>query len=788
MQSRQLATLVIAALLGAAPWLRPAVAAGAEENLVRNPGFEVGKPGELPSDWGQQLENEATGTVALVDTLAHTGKQSLRIEHTNDKGYIHPNHELTLPPGVYAYRLWARSDTEIPFEMQVYDTRSWGGLGVPDDLQVNGMTGQQFSLRKDTWQRCEMVLSVTAAFPASLQIGLRKPGKLWLDDVEIVPIEPLLVLCDTGITPAVSFTAEEVQKRAGWNVLRDRATPIAGAAWLGNRSIGVAFRKGAPAAEFYAMMPGGAWKKLTELTPAGAGGDRAKAIRSFRVRENYLDEIVLDVSFETAAGKSLVVRYRMQQNRAYIETEAREGAESVVATCGSAFAVVPDWFGGDLVVNAAKTAAERVRFPRENQLLQLVEGGDAILAFVWLSSEQNVTATLAGEGEKRVIAETELGYCRGQRGNVWVGALTAPGIWRQKRISELTDMKGNKVGSDLPFAAQWRVDFRRQQDGLIDSWVPTSRRKDGNWEYCRDNGSRTMWTSCRDDLVYPAFTQDNGLYLVNTTFANAMQHTFFRGADDLTFDPADVALAYPYERSAATPADVVLVNDLLQQTLEETPAFQLYSRVTPVTTPSHRYPATCAITAEYEKAFEQGAEQKQRRKLLEDLRRMDYFVTTKRERIEEYMTWMRAEHGWLLRQKAESPALAPLVDRFDLFLTRLDDTYHKGRGPYIKTTADAMALADQVEALIDSPAATPADQGEPAGKFAKAQELGKQTRSIGGAQDAMVGYMRQIVKELRQTAGYAMLQAKDEAEFACAREMRQRTLDMLWQTNGHEWR
>jgi hypothetical protein len=786
MQSRHYAALTLMALLAAAPRLRSA--ADAEANLVRNPGFEAGQPGGLPTDWSQQLENDATGTVALVETLAHTGKQSLRIDHTNDKGYIHPNHEVTLPPGVYAYRVWARSDTDISFNLEVYDTRSWGGLGVAEDLQVNGMTGQEFSLRKDTWQRCDLVISATVAFPASLQIGLRKLGHLWLDDVEIVPIEPLLALYDTGTTHPACLSPEDVQKREGWKAVRDRTTPFTGDAWLGNRTLGVAFRLGAPAAETYALMPGGAWKKLTDLTPVGRGGDRAKAIRAVRVREHYLEEIVLDVSFETAAGKSLTVRYRLQQNRAYVETEAREGTESVVATCGSRFAVVPDGFGGDLVVNAEKTAAEHVRLPRENLLLHFVEGGDAILAFVWLSADQNVTATLAGEGEKRVLVETELGYRRDQRGNVWVGALTAPAIWRQKRISELTDMKGNKVGGELPFAAQWRVDFRRQQDGLIDSWVPTVKRQNGNWEFCRDNGSRTMWTSCRDDLVYPAFVQDKGLYLVNTKFANAMQHTFFPGADDLSFDPADVALVYPYERSAATPAEAILVNDLLQQTLEKTPAFQLYSRVAPVSTPSHRYPATCAITAEYEKAFEQGTELKQRRKLLDDLRRMDYFVTTKRERIEEYMTWKRAEHDWLLKQRTQSPQLAPLVERFELFLTRLDDTYNKGRGPYMKTTADAMALVDQVEALIDRPAAPPTGTSDAPTKFAQAQELGKQTRSIGGAQDAMVGYLRQIVKELRQTAGYAMLLAKDEAEFACAREMRQRTMDMLWQTNGHEWR
>jgi len=749
-------------------------------NLVRNPGFEEGPPGADPAAWGRQSEGGAEGTVAITDRLAHGGKQSLLVESTGDKGYIHPNHELTLPPGTYTYRVWARSDTDLALHMEIYDTRSWSVQGAPDDLQVNGMTGRQFSLRRDTWQPCEMVVTATVAFPASLQVGLRTRGRLWLDDVEVVPIAPLLDLADLGRPHPAALTPEELQQRTGWKAIADRTAPIAGDVWLGNRQVGVAFRRGAAAAEYYAAMPGGAWKKLSDLTPVGTGGDRAASVSAFRVREVYPDLAVLDVTFATAAGKAVEVRFRLQPNRAFVETEPRQGAERLVASCASAFAVVPDGFAGDLVVNAARTPAERLRFPRENLLLQCVEGGEAILVFAWLSPNQEVAATLQGQGTERVLATTELGYRWDQRASVWIGTVAAPAVWRQKPIAEMKDMKGNRVGGDLPFAAVWRVDFRRREDGLIDPWVPISKRADGNWENCRDNGSRTMWTSCRDDLNCPAFLQDNGLYLVNTRFANAMQHTFFKGARDLTFDPADVALVYPYERSSATPGDVALVNDILRQALEQTPAFELAGRTGPVSMPSHRYPATCAITAEYEKAFEQKAEKTQRRRLLEDLRRMDFFVTTKRERVEEYMGWMRDQQGWLAAQKQTQPGLAALAERFTGFLGRMNDCYTKDRGPYMKATADAMALVDQVEALIDGPATDD--------RLARAQELGKQTRSIGGAQDAMVGYLRQIVKELRQTAGYAMLQSQTEAEFTCAREMRERTLEMLWQTNGHEWR
>lgn len=777
-------------LLGLAPCLLP-VAAHADKtvaptNLVQNAGFEEGEVGGDPAHWSRQNEGGAEGVVAIDGGVAHGGRSSLRIDHTNDKGYLHPIQNMMVPPGAYLYRAWARTDADVTFCMQVYDTRSWSDGKMPDDLQVDGMTGQEFSIRKGAWQRFEMPVTVTAGFPASLQIGLRERGRLWLDDIEWVPTLPRLVLADMGQTHARGLTPEELEGRERWKIISDRGAAIAGDAWLGNQHVGIIFRKGAPSAEYHGRMPGGGWKKLSDLTPVGAGGKRAKAIRSFKIAEIYPDEIALDVVFDGDGGKTVIVRYRLRQDRCYFESESREGAEKVEATCASKFAVLPDWFGGDIVVSAEKTPAARLRFPSERMLLQFIEGGDAILMFVSLTGDQKIGATLSGEGGGRAFTSTEIEYRRDQRAGVWIAALAAPAIWHQKRISELTDIQGNRLDWKPPFEASWRVDFRRQQDGLIDSWVPTFKKKDGNWEDCRDNGSRTMWTSCRGDLSYPAFFQDGSLYLVGTKFEGAMRQTFFRGEEDLSFDPNDVALVYPYERNHATPPDAHLVADVLRQALERTPEFQLHSKMFPVEMARHRYPATCAVTAHYEKAFEQAEEIKQRRKLIEELRRMDFFVLTKRERIEEYMAWMRREHDWLLGQKAGNPGLAPLVDRMDQFMARINDTYTQGRGTHMKTPADCMALADRVEALIDAPAA--GEGGAAPDKYELAKDLGKQTRAIGGAQDSVLGCMRQIVKELRQTAGLAMLQAKDDAEFGCAREIRERTMELLWQTCDHEWR
>ena len=180
-------------------------------NLVRNAGFEDGEVGKLPTAWGQEKEMGAEGTVALSDKQAHSGTRSVCIEHTNDKGYIHPDGNAVLKPDTYLYRLWAFSDADSSFTMELYDARAWA-KPRPEVLQFGrGLMSQTYALRKDTWTRCEMAISVTEACPVSLQIGLRTRGRLWLDDVELVSCPAQLVLADTGTAHPGSLSPDEIK-------------------------------------------------------------------------------------------------------------------------------------------------------------------------------------------------------------------------------------------------------------------------------------------------------------------------------------------------------------------------------------------------------------------------------------------------------------------------------------------------------------------------------------------------------------------------------------------------
>ena len=167
-----------------------AVAQSNADGLIKNGGFEEGTPGALPASCGIEKESGAAGTVVIDNTQSHSGKQSILINMTSDSGYLHPDLNVTLKPGSYILRAWAKMEPEQSFLMQIYDTRAWADK-KPAVLQLEGkgILSKECRANNRDWSKFEVELNVTEEFPASIQIGLTKPGKLWLDDVEIVPSE-----------------------------------------------------------------------------------------------------------------------------------------------------------------------------------------------------------------------------------------------------------------------------------------------------------------------------------------------------------------------------------------------------------------------------------------------------------------------------------------------------------------------------------------------------------------------------------------------------------------------
>jgi hypothetical protein len=386
-------------------------------------------------------------------------------------------------------------------------------------------------------------------------------------------------------------------------------------------------------------------------------------------------------------------------------------------------------------------------------VLQLADNGNAIVMCVWRSRDQQVNLCLDGTGEGRAISATEIAYKKDKDFPVWVAVMAAPGIWYQQKIAELNPVKDKRLDWKVPFCSQWRADYRRA-DGLIDSWPLLIKKPSGEFE--KPNGkyegfrslwlkNRTVTSTARGHFPYPGWVENDTVYLRRSTF---------EGHREILYKQEGAVVIYPFQRLAKSPPGVFGAMEVLSEALKDTPEAKLPEElpVKPVSGDIHV--TTCTVTGEYEKIFEDKEEKAKKAELLKRLEANDRFVELIRSRIVEYMDWYKEAHAFCLKAKAEKPQLAALADEFDGILAKIQKRYDHSK----------------------------LDERTPEA----AKQLGRDLRTIGGRQDHSTGVFRMITKEMRQRAGDCMMEAKDDATFAFAEEIRRRTLEMLQNTLGVE--
>jgi len=579
--------------------------------------------------------------------------------------------------------------------------------------------------------------------------------------------ENAVLLWDTGKHSAKSLSPDAVAKRDGWKELTGENAAITGDVCLANEHLTLAFRKGARGGEWYYRL-GETMVKGPTLVPVGAGGDKTKALNSFKVIDSTATNALLEVNATTEAGKKMVARFFLKKGKPFVETQPGEGTEKMLVEERSQHAVMPDPFAGDLVVSAQETAANELRFPGEHVLAQLADHGNAIVVCAWRSPEQAVKVTLGGEGEKRAITGMEVACKKDRRMNVWVAVLAAPGIWHQKKIGDLNAVKDVKLDWQIPYLALWRADYRRDH-GWIDSWKVIIKKPNGEWEGFGVSPKKggTVWHPMRGTFAYPTHLEGESVYLRNPVYERRPQ---------VKNNPNGLAVIYPFQKIGKSPKNVYGVMDVLTEAFEEVPEFTLAEDLQVKRLAWDRYPGVCYTTGEVEKIFDDNKERQKKKEIIERFKKMNLFCITVRTRIEEYMNWWKKTHEFCANSKAEKPQATALVDELDGQLSELDKVYESAKLRE-RTPAAANTLTDQIEAFVGSDDPKRVD---------KVKDLGRATRTIASNQDAATGELRRVAKETRQQAGCRMMTAKDDAAFDFANEIRRRTLEVLRTSMGVE--
>jgi hypothetical protein len=535
-----------------------------------------------------------------------------------------------------------------------------------------------------------------------------------------------------------------------------------------NSYVALVLRKGAKGPECFYRLGEKMMKGFT-LVAAGASGDKTKAMNSFKAVEKTERRIVLEANATTEAGRKLTTRYAVKRGQPIVEITAGDGTEKVLVEARAKYAVLPDPFCGDLLVSA-DTQAVRLRFPSEHRLVELLEDRNAIVVGAWRSPNQHVDLALDGSGTGRAISAAEIGFAEMKEPAVWVAVLAAPDIWHERRLADLHPVKDTKLDWKVPFRALWRANYPRT-DGLTDSWkcpirVSTNRYEGVGFELRK---ARTIWTSARGSFAYPPCIEGDTCCL---------RKTKFEPVPDIQYDDNRSAVLYPFATLDGSPAGAFGAMDVLAAALEGTPKASLPEELQIKRVERDKWPATCFVTGEYEKVFDAGEEKSKKQFLLERLDAMEHFVINIRSRMNEFLDWGKKTHVWLAKTQTEKPQMAALADEFDGYLAEFGKIYEK-RKLDERTPPAARLLIDKVITLIDS-------NEEKEKKVEKIKQLGRDTRTIGGNQDSAIGEFRMFTKRLRHRAGIRMTEAKDDAAFEFAREMRQRTMEMLYCAFGHE--
>jgi hypothetical protein len=610
------------------------------------------------------------------------------------------------------------------------------------------------------------------------------------------PARTALAAWDIAASSADPLTSEAIEKKNAWKEITGNGTAIQGDAAITNGRLLAIARKQGTGLELYSLGTGKPVFRARLLLSPGA------KISRIALAEHSRGAVALEVTTESGTA-----RFRLKKGDLFVEAQARSGAATLRVECPSRFAVLPDFFADDILFDARKVPIDKVELPSENFLLHFTGKQDTIVMGVFENRDQDVRVTLAGKGDERAITGSEIEF--GKKGSkIWVAVLEGSDMWHSIDVTAADVKKIMPLNWKMPFTAQWRVDFTRQ-DGLTDSWdmlLPDSEGKgyikpswlaqDGKisaatrtatGEVDRDaykpggpasdrvGPDRNRWTTVLGRVQYPCWSDRE-------------RRGFIQPLDNkrLKFDGA--VLIYPLTRLAETPVDAYTPVDIVRNTLGVGPCRHLLD--VEGQKQEHVGRATCHVRTLLEEIYTKGQQKAKRNEIESYLGDALDFVTHIRNRVLAYVAFGKELRTYLAEQRAAHPELKEPLDALEVLAREIDERVEPKMQAILQHNTLKKIAAEVVERQAQP---TPPELAAQLNRDFVAKGLlgydGKDWKdqlkkeytdpltAIGGQQDEMVGECRWVVKALRQKAG--ILMATDPRMAPIAAEIRVRTQKML---------
>jgi len=313
---------------------------------------------------------------------------------------------------------------------------------------------------------------------------------------------PSTRLFDTGSPAASPLPSGTGAAWNGWAELAEEDTThrFQGDVALANNRMTVVLRKLGTGAELYARHAGG-WRRRASVSPAPSGGGSAMALSSVRIVENTPAGVRIDCQYRTA-GDPVTIGYRLITGDPGLEVYPGPRLLHVRADADIRYAVVPNYFGDDMVFSAGDTNAAELPLPTDQLLLAMLGDGGAVMMCVCESDQRECCIVLTETEQKRRIVATAMPAVEGKR--IWVALLEDRDIWTAGPAP--TSSAASRWSP--PFAARWRLD-KLQGDGRATSTL-----------YSKD----VLGTATRPFLAYP-LERDRDTPLTKLCMTDIMRNT-----------------------------------------------------------------------------------------------------------------------------------------------------------------------------------------------------------------------------------------------------------------------
>jgi hypothetical protein len=532
---------------------------------------------------------------------------------------------------------------------------------------------------------------------------------------------------------------------------------------LSNGRIAAVLRHQAAVVEVRSLERDGApAMRLRVLTLAG---EPAARVERMVIVENTRAGACLEATFATTQGAQVTSTFSIKRDDVAVQVEPGTGAGKLRVECPGRFAVLPDFFADDIMLDATRFPLDRAGLPSENFVLHFTGDGDTIAMCVFESRKQDVQITLKGQGDRRIITGSEVGF---EDKKVWVALLSAPSIWHTRDLKAADTGKIIPLDWTMPFPAQWRVDFTRW-NALTDSWVMLLQGKE-NGKYSKPswlgddedqlNSDRHRWNTVLGWFSYPCWSDSAGQGYVQPLESKKLQ---IRGP----------ALVYPITRVTQTPLGSFTVVDVMRNTLGVGPSRNILDLNGQKSECKGR--TTCSVRDTLTPIYEKKEQVAKHDKIEQTLDEGLTFVKHIRARIDHYVEFGKAVRQYLAELKKTHGEISKVIAELDCLAAEIDERVADRAGK-IKTPDDVARMNDDFRRdVLDR---------DDSDALKRCKEYARALVEIGGNQDQLVGECRWAVKALRQRAG--ILVALDSRVAPIASEIRIRTQEVLRNPVDHE--